>query len=79
MCALAARQRHRDAPAAGVRRLRVVPVLDQLEQEAAAVLPHRLADHALLAAREVLILPCHQLGSDEALGPVTQLGVGLGA
>jgi hypothetical protein len=74
VCALAAHQHHQDAPAVGVLRLRVIPVLDQLEQEPAAVLPHGLADHALLAEREVLILPGRQMGTDEAPGPVTQQG-----
>src|SRR4051812_45048701 len=77
MCALVAYQHHHDATAIAVRRLRVVPVLDQLEQETAAVLPHGLADHALLTEREVLILPGRQMRPDEALSPVTQQRVSL--
>jgi hypothetical protein len=49
-------EHYRDAPVLGIGRLRVIAVLDQLEQEAAAILPHGLLDHALLALREVLVL-----------------------
>jgi len=70
-------EHYRDAPVLGIGRLRVIAVLDQLEQEAAAILPHGLLDHALLALREVLVLPRRDVRPDQAPCPVPQEGISL--
>jgi hypothetical protein len=68
-------EHYRDAPVLGTGRLRVVAVLDQLEQETTAILPHGLLDHALLALREVLVLPSRDMRPHQAPCPIAQDGI----
>ncbi len=57
---------------AAIRRVSVIAVLDELVQEAPAVLVHGLVRHALDAASEVRLAPGGEVGLNDVVGAAPQ-------